>query len=78
MNSQFTNRELTPLDYQYIILFYFLSLILTPFQGAKIDYMTMPIKTQKIIGRGTPERQGGRPLLPTSGKVPLELSQNGT
>lgn len=47
MNSQFTNRELTPLDYQYIILFYFLSLILTPFQGAKIDYMTMPIITIK-------------------------------
>lgn len=56
MNSQFTNRELTPLDYQYIILFYFLSLILTPFQGAKIDYMTMPIitiKTQRKTAHST-------------------------
>lgn len=65
---------ITPLVFQAVI--YTLSLSL--YKGAFFRLVRgwkNNNRERTIIGRGTPERQGGRPLLPTSGKTVPRVSR---
>lgn len=68
---------ITPLVFQAVIYTLSLSLYRGHFSvlGKRANNNR---EKNEIIGRGTPERQGDGPPFPTSGKVPLELSQNST